>query len=184
MQKIFNPRFKRFVHEIYAGAYGVTREPDVVFSAVLGSCISVCLRDRVTGTAGMNHFMLPGKPRKGSGPASNGDARYGAHSMGGLIDSMLKIGANKNTLEAKIFGGGQVYEMTISNVAVANIDFIKTYLKAKNIPVLAGNMGGRFGRKIYFFPDTFDVYVKRINIKEAPSALKQLEKRFLHYGVP
>ncbi len=155
---------KRIVQEIYAGGYGITQESQNVFGAVLGSCIAVCLRDRLTGIAGMNHFMLPGKPR-GENRAHGKDGRYGLYSMEILIDAMLKIGANKNMLEAKVFGGGQVYEMAQSNVAKTNMNFIKAYLRENKIPVLAGDVGGRHGRKIYFFPDTFAVYVKKINIK-------------------
>ncbi len=183
LKKNFSPKLERFVHEVYAGGFEVTGQRNVVFSALLGSCIAVCLKDRATGTSGMNHFMLPGKPRKGSA-VSNRDARYGAYSMAMLVDAMLKIGANKNTLEAKIFGGGQVYEMALSNVAGANIDFIAAYLKTKNIPVLASNIGGRYGRKIYFFPENFDVYVKRINIKKILPAVKQQEKSFLQNRMP
>ncbi|HHU76607.1 MAG TPA: hypothetical protein GXZ24_06935 [Firmicutes bacterium] len=109
--------------------------------------------------------MLPGKPRgKSTATAGILDARYGDHSMELLCNTMQSIGANLGMLEAKVFGGGQVYEMMASNVAKMNISFIKAYLREKNIPILAGNMGGRFGRKIYFFPETFAVYVKKISI--------------------
>ncbi len=178
MQKIFSTKLKRYVQEIYAGGYYVTQESDIVFSTILGSCIAVCLRDRLTGIAGMNHFMLPGKSGAGK-TAPNRDARYGVDSMKMLIGAMLKIGAEKSTLEAKIFGGGQLYAMALSNVAGMNIDFITAYLRLKGIPVLAGSVGGRYGRKLYFFPDTFAVYVKQINFKEIPVTALQQEKRIL-----
>lgn len=181
-QKNYNSKLKRYVHEIFAGGYHATRNPDLVFSTLLGSCISVCLRDRLTGVAGMNHFMLPGKSRK-KVAASNGDARYGLSSMKLLIGEMLKIGAGKNALEAKIFGGGQLYEMALNNVADMNINFIKAYLRKNRIPVLAGSVGGHFGRKIYFYPDTFTVYVKQISFKEIPAVALQQEKRFMQSAI-
>lgn len=174
MQRTYNQKFKRYVQEIYAGGYHVTRDPGIVFSTLLGSCIAVCLRDRVTGIAGMNHFMLPGKTRQGR-TAYNRDARYGISSMRMLIGDMLKVGAEKSTLEAKVFGGGQLYEMAFNNVASMNIDFITDYLRLKRIPVLAGSVGGCYGRKLLFFPDTFAVYVRQINFKEVPTSALQQE---------
>lgn len=177
-QRIYNSKLKRYVQEIFAGGYHVTREPDIVFSTLLGSCIAVCLRDRFSGIAGMNHFMLPGKSRRGN-VSSNGDARYGLNSMRMMIGDMLEIGAEKSMLEAKVFGGGQLYEMALSNVADMNIDFITAYLRKKRIPVLAGSVGGPYGRKLYFYPDTFAVYVKQINFKEIPATALQQEKRLI-----
>lgn len=181
-QKNYNSKLGRYVHEIFAGGYHATRNSNLVFSTLLGSCISVCLRDRFTGVAGMNHFMLPGKSYK-KNAVSNGDARYGLSSMKMLIGEMLKIGAEKNALEAKIFGGGQLYEMTLNNVANMNIDFIEKYLQKKRIPVLAGCLGGYCGRKLYFYPDTFAVYVKQISFKEIPAVALEQEKSFLQSAV-
>jgi len=179
LQKNYNPKLKRYVHEIYAGGYQATREQNIVFSAILGSCISVCLKDRTSGVTGMNHFMLPGKPRTGK-KVLGGDARYGGNSMEMLIASMLKIGAKESALEAKVFGGGKLYDVALSNIADMNIDFIAAYLKATQVPVLASNVGGRHGRKLFFFPDTFAVYVKQINMTEIPAeAGLQQEKRLL-----
>jgi chemotaxis protein CheD len=183
LQRIFSPKFKRYIHEIFAGDYYATKEQNVVFSTILGSCISVCLKDRITGIAGMNHFMLPGKSRTGK-TVPGGDARYGINSMEMLIESMLKIGAKKSALEAKVFGGGQLYEMVLNNIAGMNIDFITAYLDIKKIPVLASSVGGRHGRKLFFFSDTFTVYVKQINLTEIPADALQQEKRFLRRAEP
>lgn len=183
MQKNYNPKLKRYVHEIYSGGYSATKELKIVFSTILGSCISVCLKDRVNGIAGINHFMLPGKPRTGN-KMPNGDARYGGNSMELLIASMLKIGAVESALEAKVFGGGHLYERALNNIAGMNINFITAYLKTRKVPVLASNMGGRHGRKLYFFPDTFDVYVKQINMMEIPADALQQEKRLLRCAEP
>lgn len=183
MQKNYNPKLKRYVLEIYAGGYQASQEQSIVFSAILGSCISVCLKDRINGITGMNHFMLPGKPRTGE-KTPGGDARYGGSSMEMLITSMLKIGANEKALEAKVFGGGQLHEMTLNNIAGMNIDFIAAFLRTRKIPVLASNVGGRHGRKLFFFPDTFAVYVKQIHMTEIPEDTLQLENRFLSSAGP
>ena len=89
--------------KILPGEYFVTRR-DMAVVTVLGSCVAACLRDRISGWGGMNHFMLPGID--GGGPVSV-SARYGVHAMEILVNRLLKFGAQRNKLEAKVFGGGQ-----------------------------------------------------------------------------
>lgn len=180
MKKSFNHKINGYVYEIFAGDYYVSGEKRIVLTTLLGSCISVCLRDEKTGLAGINHFMLPQKSggRKAS-PAA--DARYGSDSMEMLLNRMEDLGAEKSNLKAKIFGGGQVIVTNLNNVARANIDFVFNYLKKKNIPVISSDVGGEKGRKIYFSPDCFTVYVKRIHYdRTLESALLQ-EKLFLEW---
>ena len=86
---------------IIQGEYKVVSDPDVVLTTILGSCVAACLRDPVSGVGGMNHFLLPG-----TGSVTGGDAtRYGVHLMELLINGLLKQGARRDRLEAKIFGG-------------------------------------------------------------------------------
>ena len=94
----------RRVHVIQ-GEYKVVNDPNVVLSTILGSCVAACLRDPVAGVGGMNHFLLPGSAMRRS---SGGDAtRYGVHLMELLINGLLKQGARRDRLEAKIFGGAK-----------------------------------------------------------------------------
>jgi chemotaxis receptor (MCP) glutamine deamidase CheD len=72
---------------------------------VLGSCVSACIRDRVSGMGGMNHFMLPDGGGDDGSPVS-ASARYGTYAMEVLINEVLKAGARRENLEAKVFGGG------------------------------------------------------------------------------
>ena len=125
---------------------------------VLGSCIAACIRDPMLQIGGMNHFMLP------DGQAGDGaPARYGSYAMEVLINDLLKRGANRSRLEAKVFGGGNVLKGFTNNpVGTRNAEFVLNYLKAEQIPVVAEDLRGIHPRKIWFFPGTGRVVVQRL----------------------
>lgn len=168
------------MYEIFAGDFFATKEQNVVLTTLLGSCISVFLRDRVSGVVGLNHFMLPGSI-KVEELIFDEDARYGINAMELMINDMMKIGARKNRLQAKVFGGGQALDNTLNNVAKSNITFIDSYLSMEEIPIVAQDVGGNYGRKLFFFPDTYDVYLKRIRYQSTLDNAVKSEKRFLHW---
>ncbi len=135
----------------------VTRE-EVAVVTILGSCVSACLRDPVAGLGGMNHFMLP-ENRGDSGVS----ARYGSHAMELLINALLKAGARRDRLEAKVFGGGNVLKgFTANPVGTRNGKFVLDYLQVEKIPVLAQDLYGIHPRKVWFFPLTGRVVVQRL----------------------
>jgi chemotaxis protein CheD len=135
---------------------------DMLIVTVLGSCVSACIRDRVSGIGGMNHFMLP-DGGDGSNPLISASARYGTYAMEVLINELLKSGARRENLEAKVFGGGNVLRgMTALNVGERNAAFVRAYLKAEGIRVLAEDLNDIFPRKVYFFPRTGRVLVKKL----------------------
>lgn len=134
---------------IIQGEYKVVRDPDVVLATILGSCVAACLRDPVAGVGGMNHFLLPGT---GGALMSGGDAtRYGVHLMELLINGLLKQGARRDRLEAKIFGGAKTIA-SFSNVGEQNAEFATQFLKDEGIPIVGASTGGEHGRKLEFWP--------------------------------
>ena len=161
--RYFDRHFDREAVKILPGEYFATREPTMIVT-VLGSCVSVCLRDPITNIGGMNHFLLPSDDLA---PADglNASARYGSFAMELLINDLLKLGAAKSRLEAKVFGGGNVLQgITINNVGERNSEFVLDYLQVEKIPILARDLLGPYPRKIYFFPDTGEVRVRKIKI--------------------
>lgn len=147
--------------KILPGEYFVTQR-DIVIVTVLGSCVSVCLRDRVNGIGGMNHFMLPGNSDGGISPIS-ASARYGVYAMELLLNHLLKLGARRNFFEAKVFGGGSVLRgMTANNVGDRNAEFVRDYLATEKIQVVAEDLLDFYPRKVYFFPATGRVMVKKL----------------------
>ncbi len=159
--RYFDRHFECDVVKILPGEYYATTE-DTVIVTVLGSCIAVCLRDYTKRIGGMNHFMLPSDNSISSSPISE-SARYGVYAMELLVNQMLKLGADKRRLEAKVFGGGNVLKgFTGNTVGERNAEFIMDYLQAENIPVLANDLLDVFPRKVYFSPDTGKVNVRKI----------------------
>jgi chemotaxis protein CheD len=146
--------------KILPGEYYYTCK-DMMIVTVLGSCVSACIRDRVTGIGGMNHFMLPDGGEVDS-PVS-ASMRYGTYAMEVLINDLLKAGAKRENLEAKVFGGGNVLRGFIAiNVGERNAQFVRNYLRAENIRVIAEDLNDIYPRKVYFFPRTGKVLVKKL----------------------
>lgn len=129
---------------------------------VLGSCVAACIRDRQTGVGGMNHFMLPDSSQDADTMVGL-PTRYGTYAMEVLINQIMKIGAKRSNLEAKIFGGGNVLRgFTIANVGQKNANFVKEFLALEKIPIVAEDLLDIYPRKVYFFPQTGRVLVKKL----------------------
>lgn len=159
--RYFDRHFDRDAVKILPGEYFATRDAAMIVT-VLGSCVSVCMRDPITKIGGMNHFLLPNDETV-TNDAVNTSARYGTFAMELLINDLLKMGAARNRLEAKVFGGGNVLRgLTVHNVGERNSEFVLDYLKVEQIPVLARDLLGPYPRKVYFFPDSGDVKVRKI----------------------
>lgn len=159
--RYYDRHFECDAVKILPGEYYATVEQTLIVT-VLGSCVSVCLRDPLLKIGGMNHFLLPTDDSTMIESVSE-SARYGVFAMELLINQMLKLGASKNRLEAKVFGGGNVLRgLTLSNVGQRNAEFVVDYLKAENIPVMASDLLDEYPRKVYFFPNTGKVLVRKI----------------------
>lgn len=149
----------RYAIKILPGEYFVTGGEEVLVT-VLGSCVAACIRDIDSGVGGMNHFMLPDE---GGREVISASARYGNYAMEVLINHLQKLGARRTRLEAKVFGGGAVLEsLSRSKVGIRNAEFVLEYLKTENIPVKAKDLLDAYPRKIYFFPNTGRVLVKKL----------------------
>ena len=156
----FDARLNSEVAKIFPGQYFVT-DRDIVLATVLGSCVSACIRDPAAGVGGMNHFLLPQTVGDVS-PASR-SARYGTYAMEVLINRLLRQGARKQTMEAKVFGGGSVIpDLRAAGVGESNARFIVEYLGKEGIQVAAKDLLDECARKIYFFPATGRVMVKKL----------------------
>jgi chemotaxis protein CheD len=157
---MYDPDLRRESVKVLPGDYFATRG-DVAIVTVLGSCVAACLRDRREGIGGMNHFMLP-RDRNERDPAS-ARARYGVHAMELLINELLRLGASRANLEAKVFGGGNVLPgVTALNVGGANAQFVSEFLRDESIPIVASDLGGEVSRKICFFPASGRVLLRGI----------------------
>ena len=158
--KYLDRNFNRQAMKILPGEFYATADDEVIVT-VLGSCVAACLLDPIAMVGGMNHFMLP--TRQGErDPDVFYAARYGVAAMEFLINNLLHLGAQRDRLVAKAFGGGRVMKGLSSDVGDQNIEFVRQFLRNENIPVWSEDLGGLHPRKVYFFPHTGQVLVKRM----------------------
>lgn len=135
---------------VIQGEYKVSSDPHVVISTLLGSCVSACIFDSVARVGGMNHFLLPGDLDRRSDRERE---RFGAHLMELLINALMKAGARRERLQAKLFGGARVVQ-GLSDIGSKNADFAERYLVYEGIVVAARDLGGERGRRVHFTPTT------------------------------
>ncbi|OYY92481.1 MAG: chemotaxis protein CheD [Hydrogenophilales bacterium 28-61-23] len=157
----FDRNFNIEAAKILPGEYYVSGR-DMLLVTVLGSCVSACIRDPKTGIGGMNHFMLP----EGGGDRRDllsNSARYGGYAMEVLINQLVKLGADRKRLEAKVFGGAAVLRgFTTVQVGEMNSEFVLDYLRTERIRVVAEDLLDVYPRKVYYFPATGRVMVRKL----------------------
>lgn len=160
MKEAFIQSFNRTFKILNIGEYYATDKPDGI-ATVLGSCIAACIYEENTPVGGMNHFLVPGDFRDEEIFLSP-TARYGMYAMELLMGEMIKLKVKRERLRVKIFGGADMLGNTSSNIGENNVSFIKAYLRMEGIPIVSMDVGGKFARKIFFFPDSGKVMVKKI----------------------
>ena len=133
-------------------------------TTVLGSCVATCLWDPLRRIGGMNHFMLPGDGEAVASPVAP-SARFGVYAMEVLINEMIRLGAERKRMVAKVFGGGRVLQgFGTLDVGAKNCQFVLEFLSTEAIPVVARDLLDVYARKLHFFPDTGKVQLKKLHI--------------------
>ena len=167
IRRYWDSRHQCFSAKILPGEFYVTCADEAVVTS-LGSCVSACIRDKVFGIGGMNHFMLP----EATSPAEvhAGDltdaARYGSFAMEQLLNEIYKAGGRHENLEIKLVGGGRVIASMTSDVGGKNIRFAKEYIAKEGLTVLGEDLGGTSPRRVLYFPATGKVRVKKLRSQE------------------
>ena len=150
----FDAHFRSEAVKVLPGEFFVHSE-DILITTTLGSCISACIWDRDRRVGGMNHFMLP----EGAGDSG----RYGSFAMELLIGELVKRGATRSSMEAKVFGGGAVIEgMNTINVGERNTAFVMDYLRTERITVVSKDVLDIYPRKVCYLPASGKAMVKRL----------------------
>ena len=141
---------------LHAGQVHASTEPSSVVT-VLGSCVAVCLFDLRSGVGGMNHFLLP------HATIRDRSSRFGGSAMAQLLEQVLKLGANRGGLQAKIFGGACIIDaFKARSLGAENVEVALKALQEASVPVLEHDMGGQHGRKVVFHTDTGAAWVRAL----------------------
>jgi chemotaxis protein CheD len=164
MQRYWDPESSHWTVKILPGEYYVTRNDEAV-ATVLGSCVSACVRDPDRNVGGMNHFMLPEDatvgPNNWLDPAVGLATRYGSYAMESLINDLLKLGASRERLEIKLFGGGRILS-GMTDVGGRNVEFVRNYMQIEGYRVSAEDLGGQQPRKVVYFPASGRVRMRKL----------------------
>ncbi|MCB1953345.1 MAG: chemoreceptor glutamine deamidase CheD [Rhodocyclaceae bacterium] len=169
-QRYFDREFEREAVKVLPGEYYVSARGEAIVT-VLGSCVAACIRDVRLGVGGLNHFMLPGEGA--ASLVSSASARYGVFAMEVLVNHLFKLGAQREYLEAKVFGGGNVVASLLrSDVGARNAQFVRDYLATEDIALVAEDLMDDHARKVVFFPATGRVMVKRVGASSQSAELQ------------
>jgi chemotaxis protein CheD len=167
------PDGMRVLH-VVQGEFVVSDEADVTLTTVLGSCVAACMRDPLAGVGGMNHFLLPGT----LGDQSD-DLERGVHAMELLINALLRAGAKRDRLEAKLFGGARMMK-NLSDIGAKNAAFATSFLRQEGITCHGDSLGGEQARRIRYAPVSgraqqlllgraaVDVFAREMSVAAAP----------------
>jgi chemotaxis protein CheD len=164
-RRFFDSANANWMVKVFPGEFFVTSKSDEVLVTVLGSCVSACIRDYRKGIGGMNHFMLP-HSHAGKWAGDLQSTRFGNFAMEKLINELMKAGCSRDSLEIKVFGGGNV---TDSNnlIGTENSQFILRYLEAEGLGCAAQDLGGQLPRRIHYYPATGKVVRRMLGTGES-----------------
>lgn len=163
--------------KVFPGEFYVTSKQDEVLVTVLGSCVSACVRDARAGIGGMNHFMLP-HSQAGKWAGDMQSTRFGNFAMEKLINELMKAGCSRDSLEIKVFGGGNVTD-TNNLIGTENSEFILRYLEAEGLRCIAQDLGGQLPRRIHYTPTTGKVVRRLLGTSES-SAVARDENEYVN----
>lgn len=162
----------RVLH-VVQGEFVVSSDADTALTTILGSCVAACMRDPISGIGGMNHFLLPGALAGGSE-----DLERGVHAMELLINALLRAGARRDRLEAKLFGGARMMK-NLSDIGSKNAAFATSFLRQEGIACVGESLGGEQARRVRYWPVTgkakqmlvgqTDVFAREMSVAAKPA---------------
>ncbi len=181
VNRYWDPVHKTNSAKILPGEYYVTNHDEAI-ATVLGSCVAACVRDKLSGIGGMNHFLLPHCSQRDGMDieqiATSDANRYGSYAMEHMINDILKHGGQRRNLQVKLFGGGRIIN-ELSKVGARNVQFAKRYLQMERLEILSEDVGDVYPRKVYFFPRTGTALVKKLRSLHNDTII-QRERAYLH----
>ena len=137
---------RKNVLHVNQGEHAVSDCPETLITTLLGSCVATCLWDPQAALGGMNHILLP------DGMGQDLQSRsFGTNAMELLINDLLRRGAQRARLQAKLFGGARMIS-GLSDIGEANSRFVEDFCRREGIPCLASSLGGTQGRRVQFWP--------------------------------
>ena len=145
----------------------VCKSPDGLTTLGLGSCVGVALRDPITKVGGLLHAMLPDSTVIKNNTCVE---KFVGSGLEELVKQMVRAGANKSRLEAKLAGGAQMFAFQrnsdLVKVGARNAEAARKKLSAMRIKLLAEDTGLNYGRTVIYYPETGIYVIKAVGKPE------------------
>ena len=146
----------------------VCKSPDGVTTLGLGSCVGIAIRDPSTKIGGLDHIMLPDST---SIRNNSNIPKFADTGIDELVKQLIKAGASRSRLVAKIAGGAQMFafqnKSDLVRVGERNVEAVRRKLQQLRIPILASDTGKNYGRTVIFYPETGDFVIKSVGKKDS-----------------
>ena len=143
--------------------FNICKAPDAITTLGLGSCVGIALYDQKRKVAGLAHIMLPDSTTVKN---NSNIAKFADTGIDACIDMMIKNGASRIGLTAKIAGGAQMFAFGSNNdmlrIGERNVEAVRRKLKTLGIRILAEDTGKSYGRTIEFYPQTGELLIKAV----------------------
>ena len=141
----------------------VGKDPCMITTLGLGSCVGITLFDRATKICGMAHIMLPYSKQARD---NSNVAKFADTGIVQLLSQMMRLGANRGMIVAKLAGGAQMFAFKnvtdIMRIGDRNVDASKEILAMLRIPVLSEDVRGNYGRTVELYSNDGSVLIKTI----------------------
>lgn len=141
----------------------VCTSPSALTTLGLGSCVGIALFDPIRKIAGLVHIMLPDSTKIIN---NENRAKFADTGIDALIQEMIKIGADRSVLIAKIAGGAQMFAFSnnseMMRIGDRNVESTKNKLQQLGIQIKAEDTGANYGRTIEFYPETGILLIKSV----------------------
>ena len=161
-----------FTHTVIGGEFAVGNDIEqIAFKTLLGSCVAIMFYDKITKIKAMNHFLLPNSSNM------NDDMKYGLYSVEAMLNEMYKQGCNKKNMVAKISGGADIMQISLSSQSIGsrNVTFAKDFCKSEGFKLLSEHTRGEHGRLILLAND-FETFIKVTQKSETDNKILSEEK--------
>ena len=146
----------------------VCKSPDGVTTLGLGSCVGIAIRDPSTKIGGLAHIMLPDST---SIRNNSNIPKFADTGIDELVKQLIKAGASRSRLVAKIAGGAQMFafqnKSDLVRVGERSVEAVRRKLQQLRIPILASDTGKNYGRTVIFYPETGDFVIKSVGKKDS-----------------
>lgn len=160
-------------HTVIGGEFAIVKDDEeIAFKTLLGSCVAIIFYDKEQKIKGMNHFLLP------STNNSNEDMKYGLYSVEAMLNEMYKMGCRKQNMAAKISGGADIVNVTLSSKSIGhrNVEFAMDFCSSEGFRIISNHTRGTDGRVI-LVTNAFETFIKTVENNTTTSQVMADEKK-------